>query len=90
MIRGTAEFAREGSADGASFRMAFVPKSIVRAILAYVVLTFAVFELAVGQHHHATAPRKPAGLMTGLGNVHHTGLEVSLRPPGRRLRSSSK
>jgi uncharacterized delta-60 repeat protein len=56
MIQPTAEFVREGSASGASLRMAFVPKNILRVIIAYVVLTFAVFELAVGQHHHATAP----------------------------------
>ena len=73
MIRKMTELVRGGSAavDGASIQMAFVPKNIVRAIIAYFVLSFAVLELAVGQHNHATAPTRPAGLMTGFGNLNH-------------------
>jgi hypothetical protein len=58
MIRDKAESVREGSADGVSLRIAFVPRNIVRAIIAYVVLTFAVFELAVGQHHRKDWPAR--------------------------------
>ena len=73
MIRKMTELVKGGSAnvDGSSIRMAFVPKNIVRATIAYFVLSFAVIELAVDQHRHATAPTKPEGLMTALGNVNH-------------------